>query len=450
MGSFNKQVDSPVMTGKYAYVFFVFKTLFSGESSFSLSNQSIEHSRSTINANLPFLADLDMLELKNFDNDFTFIRTIGIADLAANPQTVKTYPEFYNFITTHNPSCYDPSSFDGYVMEETLEPPSVEKYRKLFNEMLHLMYFNCHLEHVNKQRKGESSELLDKINTLRLLIDSSVSTAQKVEDDGSEMQKEFREVYPYKSKVDKDTLEECDEPEKVYITDKLKRLQKINSKSNVFWSKKISRRRTASGRKFTKVLKKKFLKKNRKTTTSVVVGTPTVVKNSMQSVTPRNYEGDGHFENLQVESINKENTPVADVTHSRKAAPFRSFTLPKLTYAPYKKNPTRRLINELRQVSADTPSKQIATGLSNLSVSPLLPINQEINHSIFSVYNTYERSPFALVSQPNSSRSGTNSTTENSTNERRQRYAEVARTLSTLNTVHEGYSPDSDSFEYHQ
>ncbi|KAF1746624.1 hypothetical protein GCK72_023081 [Caenorhabditis remanei] len=408
MGSFNKQVDSPVMTG---------------ESSFTLSNQSIEQSRSTINANLSFLADLDMLELKNFDNDFTFIQTIGIADLAANPRTVKTYPEFYNFITTHNPSCYDPSSFDGYVMEETLEAPSVEKYRKLFNEMLHLMYFNCHLECQQLKRST---------------------------DDGSEMQKEFRGVYPYKSKVYKDTLEGCDEPEKVYGTDKLKRLQKINSKSNVFWSKKISRRRTASGRKLTKVLKKKFLKNNRKTTTSDVVGTPTVVKNSMQSATPRNYQEDGHFENLQVESINKENTPVADVTHSRKAAPSRSFTLPKLTYAPYKKNPTRRLIIELCQISADTPSKQIATGLSNLSVSPLLPINEEINHSVFSVYNTYERSPFALVSQPNSSRSGTNSTTENSANERRQRYAEVARTLSTLNTVHEGYSPDSDSFESHQ
>ncbi|KAF1746623.1 hypothetical protein GCK72_023080 [Caenorhabditis remanei] len=377
MGSFNKQVDSPVMTG---------------ESSFSLSNQSIEQSRSTINANLPLLADLETLELKNLDKDFTFIGTIGIADLAANPEIATTYPEFHNFITHHNPSCHDPSSFDGYVMEETLEAPSVEKYRKLFNEMLHLMYFNCHLTHVNEQRKAESSELLDKINSLRLLIGSSVSTAQEVEDDGSKMQKEFRGVYPYKSKVDKDTLEGCDSIEVKYNRGELQ-----------------------------------------------IVRTPTVVGPSMQTPPPKNYEWGAHFENLQVESIKKESTPVADVTHSRRSTSSRSLTRPKHTYAPYKKNPTRRLIDELCQVSADTPIKQIAAGLSNLSVSPLVPIhtsqNKEINHHGLPIHNTYERSPFAPVSQHNSSRSGTNSTTENSANDRRQRSV---------------YSPDSNNSESHQ
>ncbi|KAF1749806.1 hypothetical protein GCK72_026280 [Caenorhabditis remanei] len=371
MGSFNKQVDCPVMTG---------------ESSFSLSNQSIEQSRSTINANLPLLADLEMLELKNMDKDFTFIGTIGIADLAANPEIATTYPEFHNFITHHNPSCHDPSSFDGYVMEETLEAPSVEKYRKLFNEMLHLMYFNCHLTHVNEQRKAESSELLDKINTLRMLIDSSVSTAQKVKDDGSEMQKEFRGVYPYKSKID-DTQEGCDSIEVKYNCGELQ-----------------------------------------------IVRTPTVVGSSMQTPPPKNYEGDGHFEHLQVESIKKEGTPVADVTHSRRSTSSRSLTRPKHTYAPYKKNPTRRLINELCQVSADTPIKQIAAGLSNLSVSPLVPINKEINHHGLPIHNTYERSPFAPVSPPNSSHSGTNSKTDNSANDRRQRSV---------------YSPDSNNSESH-
>ncbi|KAF1749805.1 hypothetical protein GCK72_026274 [Caenorhabditis remanei] len=109
-----------------------------------------------------------------------------------------------------------------------------------------------------------------------------------------------------------------------------------------------------------------------------------------------------------------------------------------------------RFINELRQVSADTPSKQIAAGLSILSVSPLIPINQEINHHVLSIHNTYERSPFAPVSPPNSSHSGTNSKTDNSANDSRQRYAEVARTLSTMNTIHKGYSPDSNNSESHQ
>ncbi|EFP05038.1 hypothetical protein CRE_03234 [Caenorhabditis remanei] len=117
--------------------------------------------------------DANFLEPKNFDRNHTFIMNVTIYDMIANPNTAGMYPQFHNFISTHNFKCYDPSKYKGYIKMDGR--PTLEKYRQLFYEMLHLMCSKDVLKHDVEKCNIENRDLFVENSQLRNSVNLSIS-----------------------------------------------------------------------------------------------------------------------------------------------------------------------------------------------------------------------------------------------------------------------------------